>query len=77
MFLCQYIHSFVLPETSGGGGATAPLAPPLNPPLLLLDTVLLKDNVTNARNLFCDLQVRIKCNECVLSMRTNLDFRIL
>ena len=27
--------------------------------------------------LFCDLRVRIECNECVLSMRTNLDFRIL
>ena len=27
------MHSFVLPEISGRGGATAPLAPPLNPPL--------------------------------------------
>ena len=27
--------------------------------------------------LFCDLRVRIKSNECVLSMRTSLDFRIL
>ena len=27
--------------------------------------------------LFCDLRVRIECNECVLSMRTSLDFRIL
>ena len=27
---------------------------------------------------FCDLRVRIECNaECVLSMRTSLDFRIL
>ena len=26
---------------------------------------------------FCDLQARIECNECVLSMRTSLDFRIL
>ena len=27
--------------------------------------------------LFCDLRARIECNECVLSMRTSLDFRIL
>ena len=27
--------------------------------------------------LFCDLRVRIKCNECILSMRTSLDFRKL
>ena len=27
--------------------------------------------------LFCNLRVRIECNECVLSMRTSLDFRIL
>ena len=27
--------------------------------------------------LFCDLRVRIECNECVLSMRTSLDFRTL
>ena len=27
--------------------------------------------------LFCNLRVRIKSNECVLSMRTSLDFRIL
>ena len=27
--------------------------------------------------LFCDLRVRIECNECGLSMRTSLDFRIL
>ena len=27
--------------------------------------------------LFCDLRVHIECNECVLSMRTSLDFRIL
>ena len=27
--------------------------------------------------LFCDLRVRIECNECILSMRTSLDFRIL
>ena len=26
---------------------------------------------------FCDLRARIECNECVLSMRTSLDFRIL
>ena len=30
---------------------------------------------TNAT--FCDLRARIECNECVLSMRTSLDFRIL
>ena len=29
------------------------------------------------RQLFCDLRVRIECNDCVLSMRTSLDFRIL
>ena len=34
VFLCQYIHSFIFPEMAGGGGATAPLATPLNPPLL-------------------------------------------
>ena len=33
VFLCQYIHSFIFPEMAGGGGATAPLATPLNPPL--------------------------------------------
>ena len=34
VFLCQYIHSFILPEMAGReGGATAPLATPLNPPL--------------------------------------------
>ena len=27
--------------------------------------------------LLCNLRVRIECNECVLSMRTSLDFRIL
>ena len=27
--------------------------------------------------LFCDLRVRIECNECILSMRTSLDLRIL
>ena len=27
--------------------------------------------------LFCDLRACIECNECVLSMRTSLDFRIL
>ena len=35
LFYCvlgQYIHSFVLPEIQEGG-ATAPLATPLNPPL--------------------------------------------
>ena len=26
---------------------------------------------------FCDLRVRIECNECVLSKCTSLDFRIL
>ena len=26
---------------------------------------------------FCNLRARIECNECVLSMRTSLDFRIL
>ena len=30
---------------------------------------------TNAT--FCDLRARIECNECALSMRTSLDFRIL
>ena len=30
---------------------------------------------TNAT--FCDLRAHIECNECVLSMRTSLDFRIL
>ena len=34
VFLNQYIHSFIFPEMAGrGGGATAPLATPLNPPL--------------------------------------------
>ena len=32
-YICQYIHSFVFPEMAGRGGATAPLATPLNPPL--------------------------------------------
>ena len=27
--------------------------------------------------LFYDLRVRIECNECVLSIRTSLDFRLL
>ena len=35
VFLGQYIHSFVLPKISGGG-ATAPLATPINPPLIAL-----------------------------------------
>ena len=34
VFLCQYIHSFIFPEMAGVGGATAPLATPLNPPLI-------------------------------------------
>ena len=33
VFLCQYIHSFIFPEMAERGGATAPLATPLNPPL--------------------------------------------
>ena len=34
VFLCQCIHYFVFPEIAGRGGATAPLATPLDPPLV-------------------------------------------
>ena len=34
-FLCQYIHSYIFPEMAEGG-AVAPLATPLNLPLIIL-----------------------------------------
>ena len=33
VLLYQYIHSFIFPEMAERGGATAPIATPLNPPL--------------------------------------------
>ena len=42
VFLCQYIHSFIFPEMAGEGGATAPLATPLNPPLIMNFVIMLE-----------------------------------
>ena len=45
VFLYQYIHSFIYSKVAGRGGATAPLATPLNPPLIQY----IKGNVWKAK----------------------------
>ena len=61
VFLSQYIHSFIFPDVAGRGGATAPLATPLNPPLykhrcnefIMIVTLICNSNKSSSiQNLF-------------------------